>query len=168
MTLFLFAAFYGVAAALAFRWLTNFGKIRVIVNRMVARVMEFALFADQPRVIFRAQAGLMKANFDLLRHIALPTLALAIPLIAVYPMMKRNYSAIEGNVLTLPLGSALPPGVVAETPPVHVMRTREVSWRVKNPPHDSAVPHWQLWFGVTATAAAAACAGFVRTGSVRR
>ncbi|HKD08617.1 MAG TPA: hypothetical protein VKB79_22130 [Bryobacteraceae bacterium] len=167
MTMFVFAVLYGIAAALAFRWLTDSAKIRAIVNRMVARVMEFALFADQPRVIFRAQAGLMKANFDLLRHIALPTLVLAIPLMTVYPMMKRHYSAVEGNVLTLPLGSSLPAGVVAETPPVHVMRTREVSWRVKNPPHDSAVPHWQLWFGVTATAAAV-CAGFVRTGSVRR
>jgi hypothetical protein len=167
MTLFVFAALYGVAAALAFRWLTDSAKICTIVNHMVARVMEFALFADQPRVIFRAQAGLMKANFDLLRQIALPTLALAIPLMALYPMMKRHYSAIEGSVLTLPLGSALPSEVVAETPPVHVMRTREVSWRVKNPPRGSAVPHWQLWFGLTATAAAA-CAGFVRTGSVRR
>jgi hypothetical protein len=167
MTLFVFAVLYGAAAALAFRWLTDSAKIRSIVNRVTARVMEFALFADQPRVIFRAQAGLMKANFDLLRHIALPTLVMTVPLMVLYPAMKRHYSAVEGNVLTLPLGSPLPAGVVAETPPVHVMRTKEVSWRVKSAPRASAVPHWQLWFGVTATVAAL-CVGFFRTGSVRR
>jgi len=167
MTLFVCAALYGAAAALTFGWLTDSSMLRAIVNRMVARVMEFALFADQPRVIFRAQAGLMRANFDLLRHIALPTLLFAIPLMVLYPTMKRHYSTVEGNVLTLPLGSPLPAGVVAETPPVHVMRTNEVSWRVENPPRGSAVPHWQFWFGVTATAAAL-CAGFVRTGLARR
>ncbi len=167
MTLFVCAVFYGVVGALAFRWFTDAAKLRAIVNRMVARVMEFALFADQPRVIFRAQAGLMRANFDLLRQMALPTLVLAMPLMVLYPTMKRHYDTVEGNVLTLPLGSALPAYVVAETPPVHVMRTREVSWRVKNPPGGSGVPHWQFWFGVTATAAAL-CAGLVRTGSVRR
>jgi uncharacterized membrane protein (DUF106 family) len=167
MTLFVLAALYGVAAALVFGWFTDSTKVRAIVNRMTARVMEFALFMDQPRVIFRAQADLMKANFDLLRHIGLPTVALAIPLVVLYPTMKQHYSMVEGNVLTLPLGSALPAGVVGEAPPVHVMRTKEVSWRVKNPPRGSAVPHWQFWFSVTATATAV-CVAFLRTGSVRR
>ena len=79
MMLAVCAAVYGVIAALVFRRLVDAARTRVIVNRILAHVMEFALFIDEPRLILKAQLDLIKDNVLLLRRIALPCVLMAIP-----------------------------------------------------------------------------------------
>jgi hypothetical protein len=158
MMLAICAAVYGAIAAMVFRRFTDRTRMRVAVNHMLAHIMEFALFIDEPRLILKAQVDLIKGNFRLLRRIALPCVLLGIPFLLLYPGMDRQFGARISNVLTLPTGQALPVGVVAETPAVRIPRTHEISWRIR----PSATPrtnllglHWTVWFGLVSLVAAA-------------
>jgi len=156
MILVLIAALYGVIAALIFRSFTNAARLRAIVNRILAHVMEFALFIDEPSVILKAQIDLIKANVQLLRQIALPCIIMAIPFVLLYPAMDRHFGVRTANVLTLPMGQPLPAGVIPETPSVRVLRTHEVSWRIRtdrNPGPNILARHWVIWFALISTVA---------------
>lgn len=158
MMLVLCAAVYGVIASLVFRGFTNGTRMRVTVNRILAHVLEFALFIDEPRLILRAQFDLLKDNLRLLRHIALPCVLMAIPFALLYPTMDRHFGDRKSNVLTLPMGQALPAGVVAETPGVRIPRTHEVSWRIetgRQPRTPLLGLNWMVWFGAISAIAAA-------------
>jgi len=157
MMLAVCAAVYGAVAALVFHRFTNRARMRMAVNHMLAHVMEFALFIDEPRLILKAQLDLMKENFRLLRQIALPCVLLGIPFVLFYPAMDRQFGSHSSSVLTLPIGQALPAGVVAETQGVRILRTHEISWRIR----PSAKPrtnlfglHWTVWFGAVSLVAA--------------
>ena len=157
MMLAVFAAVYGAIAALVFRRLTDRTRMRMTVNHMLAHVMEFALFIDEPRLILKAQFDLINDNFQLLRQIALPSILMAMPFVLLYPAMDWQFGNHSSNVLTLPMGRALPAGVVAETEGVRIPRTHEVSWRIR----PSAKPrtnlfgmHWTVWFGLVSLIAA--------------
>jgi len=157
MMLAVSAAVYGAIAATVFRRFTDRAPMRVAINHMLAHVMEFALFIDEPRLILKAQIDLIKDNFRLLRQIALPCVLMAIPFALIYPAMDRKFGNHSSNVLTLPMGHALPPDVVTETPPVRILRTHEVSWRIR-----AAAPranlfglHWTVWFGAVSLLSAA-------------
>jgi hypothetical protein len=71
--------------------------------------------------------------------------------------MDRQFGSHSSSVLTLPIGQALPAGVVAETQGVRILRTHEISWRIR----PSAKPrtnlfglHWTVWFGAVSLVAA--------------
>jgi hypothetical protein len=139
--------------------------MRVTVNHMLAHVMEFALFIDEPRLILKAQFDLITDNFQLLRQIALPCILMAIPFALLYPAMDRQFGNHTSNVLTLPAGRELPAGVVAETPGVRVLRTHEVSWRIRTaakPRNDLYGMHWTVWFGAVSVIAATIFIGWDR------
>jgi hypothetical protein len=162
MMLVVVAAVYGAIAALVFRRFTDRTRMRVTVNHMLAHVMEFALFIDEPRLILKAQFDLLKDNFQLLRQIALPCILTAIPFALLYPAMlypamDRQFGNPESNVLTLPAGQELPAGVVAETPGVRILRTHEVSWRIRpaaKPRNTLFGTHWTVWFAAVSAIAA--------------
>jgi hypothetical protein len=125
---------------------------------MLAHVMEFALFIDEPRLILKAQIDLIKDDFQLLRQIALPCVLLGIPFVPLYPAMDRQFGNHTSSVLTLPEGQGLPAGVEAETQGVRILRTHEVSWRIR--PSARARTnllglHWTVWFGLVSLIAAA-------------
>ncbi len=163
MMLVFCAAVYGAIAALLFRRFADRVRMRPVINHMLAHVMEFALFIDEPRLILKAQLDLIKDNFQMLRQIALPCVLMAIPFGLLYPAMERQFGNHTSSVLTLPAGKALPAGVVAETPGVRILRTREVSWRVRpvtKPRTNLFGLHWSLWFGAISLAAAAAVQSF--------
>lgn len=152
------AAVYGAIAAWVFHRLTDRARMRVVINHMMAHVMEFALFIDEPRLILKAQIDLIKDNFRLLRQIALPCVLLGIPFVLLYPAMDRQFGNRTSTVLTLPMGRELPAGVVAETPGVRIPRTREVSWRIRaaaKPRTNLFGLHWTVWFGAVSLLAAA-------------
>jgi hypothetical protein len=150
MILAVCAATYGAAAALVFRYFTDSAKLRAMGSRMVACVMEFALYLEEPRVVFRAQRELLRINLRLLRHIGGPCVALAILFAVLYPAMERRFGVRNGDVITLPMGTPLPAGVVAETPPVRIARMHEVSWRIRTSAR-AGTPHWIVWFFAVST-----------------
>jgi hypothetical protein len=158
MMLAICAAVYGAISGWIFLRFTDRVRMRSVINHMLAHVMEFALFIDEPRLILKAQLDLIRDNFQLLRQIALPCVLLAIPFIVIYPAMDREFGNHTSNVLTLPLGQALPAGVVAETPGVRILRTHEVSWRIQpaaKPRTNLFGLHWVVWFGAISITAAA-------------
>jgi hypothetical protein len=175
--LVLAGAVYGVAVALVFRRFTEPELLRRTVNRIVAHVLEFRLFLDEPVIIMRAQRDLIRENIRLLRQIALPCLILAIPAALLYGPLDRHFGygplrVGEPVVASVPMESGLtelkaPPGIVVETPGVRVLRTRQISWRVRpvSAVHgdfprgvDVRYPrstilhlHWIVWFFVMST-----------------
>ena len=160
MMLLAFAVPFGILAAAAFRRYTNASKLRATVNQILARIMELTLFVDEPRTVLRAQWALLRENVHLLRHVALPSLIVAAAFALIYPKLETRYNDPNPGILTLPFGSALPANVVAETPPVRVIRTHELSWRIQPRP---TRPHWLLWF-LTISTVSGLTPAFVRRG----
>jgi len=131
---------YGLAAALAFRGLSDEASIRVTIDRMMAHVLEFRLFVDSPALVLRAQRDLARENLHLLRLIILPSATLAVIFIALYPQLEAIYGhgplkVGEPSVVTAHLNEAAtleaPVGITVETPGVHSTHDGEVSWRVR-------------------------------------
>jgi hypothetical protein len=131
---------YGLAAALAFRRLSDEASIRVTINRMMAHVLEFRLFLDSPALVLRAQRDLARENLRLLRLILLPCATVAVIFIALYPQLDALYGHAplnvgEPSIVTAQFHEAAtleaPVGIVVETPGVRNTHDREVSWRVR-------------------------------------
>ena len=138
MTLILSSLTYGLVAAVIFRHFTDAAGLRTTINRILAHVLEFRLFIDEPKLILRAQRELVRENARMLGQIALPCLMMAVLFVPFYEPLDnrlayRPLRAGETTVVTAPLFSQLtpPPGIVIETPGVRVMRTRQISWRVR-------------------------------------
>jgi hypothetical protein len=132
------SAIYGVVATMVFRRFTDAGRLRGTINRILAHVMEFRLFLDDPRIILRAQRELIGENIRLLRQMALPCAILAIPFAFLYGPLNRHFGhgllrIGEPAVVTARGMTELkaPRGIVVETPGVRVLRTGEISWRVR-------------------------------------
>lgn len=131
---------YGLAAALLFRRCTDEASIHRTVNGMIAHVMEFRLFLDSPALILRAQRDLFRENLRLLRLILLPCTILAVIFIVLFPQLDAVYGheplkVGERSVVTAQLsGDAVleaPAGIIVESPGVHVVHARQISWRVR-------------------------------------
>ena len=131
---------YGLAAALVFRRFSDQVSMRQTINRMMAHVMEFRLFLDSPVLVLRAQRDLLRENFHLLRLILLPSAILALVFIILFPQLDAMYGhaplqAGEVSVVTVRRsGDATleaSTGIDVETPAVHVIHDRQVSWRVR-------------------------------------
>ena len=132
------SAVYGAVATMVFRRFTDAGRLRGTANRILAHVMEFRLFLDEPQIILRAQRELIAENIHLLRQMALPCAILAIPFAFLYGPLDRHFGhgplrLGEPAVVTARGMTELkaPSGIVVETPGVRVLRTGEISWRVR-------------------------------------
>jgi hypothetical protein len=131
------AMLYGVAAALIFRRFTDAAKLRLSVNRILAHIMEFRLFIDEPGLIWRAQKAAFVANAALLKQIALPCLLMAAPLALAWPTMARHFghSALKPGEATVMTAHTDPvpcfAGLLVESPGVYLPRTGETVWRVR-------------------------------------
>ncbi|MES1262655.1 MAG: hypothetical protein ABUS49_13055 [Acidobacteriota bacterium] len=145
------------------------------VNRILAHVLSFRLFLDEPGLIFRAQIDLLRENLRLLRRIAFPCAVLG----AVFALSFHSLDGYFGHG-ALPVGQTtvisaskeapLPAGLVAETPAVRIPRLHQVLWRV-HPTREFAgrfpagvevhypranilgLP-WLVWFGIVSAGAA--------------
>ena len=131
--LILCAAIYGALAVWLFRRTTNPPQLRLTVNRILAHIIEFRLFIDEPSLIWQAQKAALRENLSLLRQIAIPCLIMAIPLVPIsrhfghVPPQPGDTAIMTANTDNVPCF----PGLLIETPAVHVHRTGEVFWRVR-------------------------------------
>jgi hypothetical protein len=137
---------YGWLAARLFRGVVW----RPAVNRMVAHVLSFRLFIDEPRLVFRAQWALICENFRLLRMVAVPCLVLGLAFWGVDGYFGGGPVAEAGQVLvaSAPIGEGLPEGLVEETPGVRVERLGRVYWRVRATRESGRTfgAPWWVWF----------------------
>jgi hypothetical protein len=158
---------YGLFAYTLFRRFVDPKALRRTVNRIVAHVISFRLFVDEPRLILRGQLDLLFENARLLRLLAGPIMVAALVFGFSYSTVDRHFGrrplpAGESAVLTLPLGSNLKfsPAFTVETPPVRVLRLNQVSWRIRVTEESSqftepAALHgfpWQALFLIISTA----------------
>jgi hypothetical protein len=133
----------GIASVLAFRHWSDAAKLRAATNVMLAHLMEFRLFADEPALIIRAQRDLLAANARLLRLSLAPLLLTSIPLAIILATAGAYFEhaplrAGQPAVVTahtshgLPLIQLeLPEGFALDSLPVRIPSLGETSWRIR-------------------------------------
>ena len=126
---------------------SNQRGIRETKQRLAARLYEFRLFADEPKLIWQAQVALVRDNVRYLGLMLVPVALLAGPMLVLLAQLDAFYgwsplapgrSAIVTVRIAQPLRPdepppllALPDGFLAETPAVRVLEKRQISWRVR-------------------------------------
>lgn len=167
------AVIYGLITAALFRYLVNRDALRGTLNRILAHLIAFRLFVDEPALVLRGQLDLLREHLRLFRLLLWPLLAAGIILALSWNTLdarlgQRPIPAGGSAVLTLPLGSELKdsPDFIIETPPVRIPRLHETSWRVRAVRESPALTEpvqmygapWPVWFlivsGITATGTA--------------
>ena len=141
--LMLVGALSGAASLLASRQLMDSAQLRSGSNAMLAHLMEFRLFADEPYLILRAQRDLLAANGRLLRLLIVPLLLLMLPFAVVFSAAEAFFGRAplrqgESAVVTAHCRNGLadvrlltPDWIDLETSPVHVRSGNELSWRIR-------------------------------------
>jgi hypothetical protein len=123
-----------VLTALGTRRFSNPAATARAANRMLAHLLEFRLFLDEPALILQAQRDLIAANFQLLRSLAIPILLPLIPA-ALLLAIPAPLTVGEPAVLTLPYqaGETVrltpPPGIAVESEGVRTATT--ISFRIR-------------------------------------
>ncbi len=123
---------------------SNTRELRTAINRVLAHLLEFRLFADEPAIILQAQRRLLLANLRVLRYCLVPSLMLAVP----FAILLAGADAFLGRAAILPgkattvtiqttpaelagLSLRVPAGFIVETPSVSVPAEHQTSWRVR-------------------------------------
>jgi hypothetical protein len=137
----------GVASVWFLKRTSDAAKLRTAANRVIAHLLEFRLFTDEPAIILKAQRDLLAANGWLLQCIALPLLLMLFPLAGLIAVLEgivaRSPLPVgEATVVTVqlrqpvdvmatPIRLEAPTGFRVETPPVRSSADAQVSWRVR-------------------------------------
>jgi len=139
-----------IAAGIALLWIfsktSDQARIRTTKKRLQARLLELRLYADDPRVVLRAQRALFTEN---LRYFALmlrPAVFATLPMILLLIVMDGFYGYRplppgESAVVTVQMRGGtepaasprieVPDGFIVETPAARVIPDRQVSWRIR-------------------------------------
>jgi hypothetical protein len=167
---------YGAATAWVIGRFANGPAIRAAANRIQAHLLEFWLYADEPRAIWKSWQGLLAANVRLLGLLFVPILILSIPSAPLFILLDATYGtsplavgkaavvtfAWDGSVRPIP-DLVAPEGIAVETRPLRVASVHEVSWRIRPlramsgelrwgrrskriTAADSPPYHWSVWF----------------------
>jgi hypothetical protein len=142
LSLVLISGACGFAIAWIFRRTTDRAAVQAARKRVYAHLLEFRLFADDPRLIFRAQLALIAENARLFRLLLPPLLISAVPLAWIVLQLAAVY-----GTRPLPVGQAAvvtaqmerdspvsldgPPAITVETPPVRDPTDQQISWRIR-------------------------------------
>jgi hypothetical protein len=124
---------------LVFRLTTDTAALRITVREIQARFLEFRLFFDEPRLIWRAQKALLRANARALGIVLPSLLILAAPMTWLILQLEKGPLEVgEPTVVTVQLAHAgdevaleAPPEIAVETQPVHITEERQIAWRIR-------------------------------------
>jgi hypothetical protein len=146
-SLVLVSVLAGVAMVYVFRRWSDQNALRGTANRMLAHLMEFRLFIDEPALVMRAQRELFVENWRLLRLLARPSLILIVPSIVLLAQLDACYGRAplrigHPAVVTVQvkdLGKTevagillkAPAAIKVETRAVRVPRLNQISWRIR-------------------------------------
>jgi len=144
-------ALLSAAAGVAMLWIigkiSNQDAVRLTRRQIQATLLEFRIFWDEPRVVWRSQIRLLRLN---LRYLGLMLPAVLIGVIPVALLMIRM-EALYGRA-PLPVGQPAlvtvqlaepineqaapprldaPPSISVETPALRVFRDNQVCWRIR-------------------------------------
>ncbi len=133
----------GIGMLLAFRRFSDQAAVRRAKSLVTAHLLEFRLFMDEPRLILRAQRDLIVANVRFLKLMLRPVVVLTLPMGLLLAAMEAFYGHAplrigDAAIVTaqvkhddLSLSLKAPDGIAIETPPVHAVGDRQVSWRIR-------------------------------------
>lgn len=133
---------WGLLTAWVFRYAVDAPALRATLRHIHASFLEFRLFFDEPRLIWRAQKALIRANLRVCFLLLPPTLILAPPTVWLMLQLDAAYGLAplrvgEPAVVTAKLSSDsqeanldAPPGIAVEAPPLHITSDREIAWRI--------------------------------------
>jgi len=157
-SLILVSILAGVAMVYVFRRWSDQDALRGTANRMLAHLMEFRLFIDEPALVMRAQRDLFLENWRLLRLLIRPSLILIVPSVVLLAQMDACYGRAplrigDPAVVTVQVkdlrrvdATAIvlktPATIRLETPGVRVVSLNQISWRIR--PIASASGHLRV------------------------
>lgn len=129
----------GLLTAVVFRLTTNTAALRGTLRQIQAHFFEFRLFFDEPRLIWRAQKDLLRANLRALSIVSPSILILSLPMTWVILQLEKAPLKIgEPTVVTVQLAHPAdevtleaPPGIVIDMPPVHITADHQIAWRIR-------------------------------------
>ena len=152
----LLALVTAIAMLWVYKKVSNQKGLEAVKRKMAASLFEIRLFNDDFRHIARAQADILRFNLTYLRLSMVPMVFILPPLVLVVAQLQFHYGyapleAGEATLLEVELEEGweaggevpttdagkpvveldLPPGLVAETPPVWVPGERTLSWRLR-------------------------------------
>jgi len=136
------SALVGIGMLWVFRQTSNQQGMKTVKRRVYASLLELRVFADEPMVTWRAQKSLFAANLRYMGLALRPALVMAAPVALLLIHLEAFYGRAP-----LPVGQAAvvtmattglvagelqaPAAVAVETPPVHIVDEREISWRIR-------------------------------------
>jgi hypothetical protein len=137
----------GLLSAWVFSHTMDLPAVRSTLRQIHAHFLEFRLFFDEPRLIWRAQKALLAANLRICALLLPPTLILVLPMAWLITQLNTvsgvaPLSTGEAAVVTAQLATGLlpvdgqssleaPPGIVVETPPLRIVSERQLVWRIR-------------------------------------
>jgi len=142
-SLFPISILAGIGMLLVFRGSSDQKAVRRAKDLVTAHLLEFRLFMDEPRLILKAQRDLFVANAIFLKLMLRPVVVLALPMAFLIAAMEAFYGHAplrvgQPAVVTAQvkhedasLSLKAPGGITVETPPVHAIADRQVSWRIR-------------------------------------
>lgn len=132
---------YGIATGWIFHRYSNYPALRRAFSRSLAHILEFRLFIDEPRLIFRAQRDLVRANMALLKAVAIPLFAVVALLAAMWSPLEAQFgqAPLEPGAVQLVSVKSVSPGidlvapfgVAVETPALRLPEEGATVWRVR-------------------------------------
>ena len=90
----------GLAMLWAFGRFSNQSAIRETKRRIAARLYEFRLFVDEPKLIWQAQTGLLRDNLRYLGLMLVPAAVLALPMLVLFAYATALAQHTGGAVVT--------------------------------------------------------------------
>jgi uncharacterized membrane protein (DUF106 family) len=141
------SALAGAAMLWVFRRTSDQPRMKAVKNKVWAALFELRVYADEPRVTWRAQKMLLAAN---LRYMALalrPALWMLLPMVLLLLHLEAFYGRSPlpvGREAIVTMGMSrdwnpnspvpqilTPLEVLVTGPPVRAVDAREVSWRIR-------------------------------------
>jgi len=125
-----------------FRKTSDQQAMKTVKRRVYASLLELRVFADEPSVTWRAQKSLFAANFRYMGLALRPALVMVAPVALLLIHLEAFYGRAPlpvGREAVVTLATAglvaadldAPAAVAVETPPVHIVDEREISWRIR-------------------------------------
>ncbi len=112
-------------------------------NLVVAYLLEFRLFGDEPRLVLRAQWNVVAQSLRLMKLLLLPAAIMTVPMLFLFAQLDAVFGRVsltpgQPGIVTVQLsGEDGAPelqageGIAVETPAVRAAATRQVSWRIR-------------------------------------
>ena len=133
----------GIGILLVFRYMSDQAAVRRAKGIAQAHLLEFRLFMDDPVLVLRAQRDLIVANLHFLKLMLRPFLWMLVPMAVLLAFLEAFYghaalrvgeAALITAQLTNPTALVTlqaPPEIAVETPAVHVLAERQLTWRIR-------------------------------------